>query len=110
MTHAKGICFMASILSRIDIQRCLNMTEAIEAVRTAFDALNAGQAHAPQRMAVGLSEQGIALLMPSLLQTIERHAFGLKVVAVMPRRGRFPAASASLGRHRSQSHPLAYRL
>lgn len=75
---------MALILSRADIQRCLNMAEAIEAMRIAFGALSAGLAQAPQRMAVGLSEQGIALLMPSLLQTSEQHAFGLKVVTVMP--------------------------
>ena len=36
-------------------------------------------------MAVGLSEQGVALLMPSLLLTLEQQAFGLKVVTVMPR-------------------------
>ncbi len=76
---------MALILSRADVQRCLHMTEAIEAMRIAFSALSAGQAEAPQRMAVTLAEQGVALLMPSLLQTIERHAFGLKVVTVMPR-------------------------
>ena len=75
---------MALILSRADIQRCLNMAEAIEAMRIAFSALSAGLAQAPQRMAVGLSEQGIALLMPSLLQTSEQNAFGLKVVTVMP--------------------------
>src|SRR6266487_5501125 len=76
---------MALILSRTDIEHCLNMAEAIEAMRIAFGALSAGHAQVPQRIAVGLSEQGVALLMPSLLQTMERHAFGLKVVAVMPR-------------------------
>src|SRR5713226_1593663 len=75
---------MALILSRTDIQRCLNMAEAIEAMRIAFGALSTGLAQAPQRMAVGLSEQGIVLLMPSLLQTTEQHAFGLKVITVMP--------------------------
>src|SRR6266516_1036227 len=75
---------MVLILSRADVERCLDMTEAIEAMRIAFGALSAGLAQAPQRMAVGLSEQGIALLMPSLLQTSEEHAFGLKVVTVMP--------------------------
>src|SRR5258708_12626291 len=85
MTHRKGNRFMALVLSRADVQRCLHMTEAIEAMRIAFSALSAGQAEAPQRMAVTLAEQGVALLMPSLLQTIERHAFGLKGVTVMPR-------------------------
>jgi len=76
---------MALILSRADVQRCLNMTEAIEAMRVAFGALSAGLAQTPQRMAVALAEQGLALLMPSFIQTIEQHAFGLKVVTVMPR-------------------------
>src|SRR6266496_418945 len=85
MTHTKEICFLALILSRADIQRCLSMAEAIEAMRSAFGALSGGQAQAPQRMGVSLSEQGTALLMPSLLQTMGQHAFGLKVVTFMPR-------------------------
>ncbi len=75
---------MALILSRADIQRCLNMTEAIEAMRVAFSALSAGHAQVPQRLAVDLPEQGVVLLMPSLLQTAEQHAFGLKVITVIP--------------------------
>lgn len=75
---------MARILSRADVQRCLTMPEAIDAMNIAFSALSAGRAQAPQRMAVMLAEQGVALLMPSLLQTLEQHTFGLKVVTVMP--------------------------
>lgn len=75
---------MALILSRADVERCLDMAEAIEAMRLAFGALSVGQAQAPQRMAVSLAEQGAALLMPSLLQTMRQHVFGLKVVTVMP--------------------------
>jgi ornithine cyclodeaminase len=75
---------MALILSRADVERCLNMKEAIEAMRLAFGASGAGQAQAPQRLAVDLADQGIALLMPSLLHTMGQHAFGLKVVTVMP--------------------------
>jgi len=75
---------MALILSRTDVQRCLTMTEAIAAMREAFGALSAGRAQAPQRLAVDLPEQGVALLMPSLLQTEYQHAFGLKVVTVVP--------------------------
>jgi len=75
---------MARILSRTDVQRCLTMTEAIVAMRIAFHALNAGHAQVPQRLAVNLSAEGIALLMPSLLQTSEQQAFGLKVITVMP--------------------------
>jgi ornithine cyclodeaminase/alanine dehydrogenase-like protein (mu-crystallin family) len=75
---------MALVLSRADVERCLNMKEAIEAMRLAFRALAAGEAQAPQRLAVDLADQGIALLMPSLLHTMRQHAFGLKVVTVMP--------------------------
>src|SRR5579884_1583134 len=75
---------MALILSRTDVQRCLTMTEAIAAMREAFGALSAGRAQAPQRLGVDLPEQGVALLMPSLLQTEYQHAFGLKVVTVVP--------------------------
>ena len=75
---------MALILSRTDIRRCLNMAEAVEAMRITFGALSAGLAQDPQRIAASLSEQGVALLMPSLLETLEQHAFSLKVVTVMP--------------------------
>ena len=76
---------MALILSRTDIQRCLHMPEAIEAMRVAFSALSTGRAQAPHRLAVDLPEQSVALLMPSLLQTADQHNFGLKVVTVIPK-------------------------
>ncbi|HJT55729.1 MAG TPA: hypothetical protein VJ761_04480 [Ktedonobacteraceae bacterium] len=75
---------MALILSRTDLERCMDMLSVIEAMRLAFRALNTGQAQAPQRQAINLSEQGLALLMPSLLQTSEQQAFGLKIITVMP--------------------------
>lgn len=76
---------MARILSRSDIQRCLTMPEAINAMRVAFRALHMGQATMPQRTAINLPEQGTILLMPSLVATLEQQDFGLKLVAVMPR-------------------------
>jgi ornithine cyclodeaminase len=75
---------MALILSRADVQRCLTMMEAIAAMRIAFAALHAGEAQVPQRLAVDLPQRGVALLMPSLLQTEQAYAFGLKVVTVIP--------------------------
>jgi len=75
---------MALILSRTDVQRCLTMPEAVEVMRVAFTALQSGHAQAPQRLAVDLPEQGVALLMPSLLETQADHAFALKVVTVIP--------------------------
>lgn len=71
---------MARILSRSDVQRCVTMPAALEAMRTAFLALDAGRAQMPQRLSLDLSAQGLALLMPSLLQTPERTAFSLKLL------------------------------
>lgn len=76
---------MALILSRTDLQRCLTMQEAIDAMRMAFTALQSGNVHVPQRLAVDLTEQGIALLMPSLLTTQAENAFALKVITIIPR-------------------------
>lgn len=75
---------MALILSQTDVQRCLDMPAAIEAMRTAFLALHAGHAQMPQRSSVQLSSENLALLMPSLLQTPARTNFGLKLVTVVP--------------------------
>lgn len=75
---------MALILSRADIQRCLDMPEAIEVMRVAFRALHTGLAQTPQRVHVALPEQGAVLSMPALLETPEYHAFGLKVITVAP--------------------------
>ena len=75
---------MALILSHTDVQRCLDMPQAIEAMWIAFSALSTGHAQASLRLAVALSEQGVALLMPSLLRTLEQHTFGLKVVLALP--------------------------
>ncbi len=71
---------MTRILSRADLQRCLDMPTALKAMRVAFRALHAGQVQMPQRVSVDLSARGLALLMPSLLQTPERPAFGLKLL------------------------------
>lgn len=62
---------MALILSRAAVERCLTMPEAIGVMRSAFVALQQGQAEMPQRLSVNLSEEGVALMMPSLLQTID---------------------------------------
>jgi ornithine cyclodeaminase/alanine dehydrogenase-like protein (mu-crystallin family) len=75
---------MALILSRADVQRCLTVTDAIAAMRTAFTALQSGNAQVPQRLAVDLPEQSVALLMPSLLDTQMEMAVALKVVTVVP--------------------------
>lgn len=75
---------MALILSRADVQRCLDMVDAIAAMRLAFGALSTHHAQAPHRLAVDLPAKSVALLMPSLLDTNHQHIFGLKVVTVNP--------------------------
>lgn len=73
---------MALILSRADVRRCLDMDDAITAMRLAFGALSTHRAQAPHRLAVDLPANSVALLMPSLLDTNHQHIFGLKVVTV----------------------------
>ncbi len=75
---------MALILSRADVQRCLTMKDAIDAMRLAFNALASGRARVPQRTHVELVEQGIVLLMPALLSENEQAMLGLKVLTAMP--------------------------
>ncbi|MBO0796730.1 MAG: hypothetical protein J2P36_38095, partial [Ktedonobacteraceae bacterium] len=75
---------MALVLSRDDVQRCLSMAEAIDMMRVAFGAIYAGRAAMPQRLAVDLSQRGVALFMPSLLEADEQQILGLKAVSVVP--------------------------
>jgi ornithine cyclodeaminase/alanine dehydrogenase-like protein (mu-crystallin family) len=75
---------MVRILSRSDVRRCINMTEAIAAMRTAFTMLQTAQAQMPPRQAVALQEQGIALIMPSLIQTNEQQVFAIKLISAIP--------------------------
>ena len=89
---------MTLILSQAEVQRCLDMSSAIDAMRTAFRALSTGQAQMPTRTAVELAPQNLALLMPSLLHTTTRDSFGLKLVTVVPDNPRcnLPTISATV--------------
>lgn len=94
------------------LQRCLDMTEAIAAMRVAFSTLYTGDAQVPQRLMADLAEQGVVLLMPSLLQTTEQCAFGLKVITVMrqkPLRG-MPRSYASVLLENPRIHLTACNL
>ena len=75
---------MALILSRDDVQHCLTMPEAIEAMGVAYSALSNGLVRVPQRSATNLPDQGVVLAMSSLLQTTQPPTFGIKVITVMP--------------------------
>jgi len=71
---------MALILSRSDVWRSVSMPAALRAMKSAFLALHAGHAQMPQRLSLDLGEQGLALLMPSLVQTPQRSTFSLKLL------------------------------
>ena len=75
---------MALILSQADVQRCLDMPVAIEAMRAAFLSLHAGHARMPPRASIELPAHNLALLMPSLLQAPTRTSMSLKLVTVVP--------------------------
>jgi ornithine cyclodeaminase/alanine dehydrogenase-like protein (mu-crystallin family) len=75
---------MALVLSRADVERCLSMSEAIEAMRVAFTALSEGEAHLWLRSHADLPAQGQVLLMPALLTAGEQPAFALKVLTALP--------------------------
>jgi alanine dehydrogenase len=69
------------ILSGDDVRKCVDMPQAIEAMRGAFTALSAGGATVPVRVALE-SAHGVSLFMPAHL-TAADHA-GAKVVSVNP--------------------------
>lgn len=71
---------MALILSRSDVWRSVSMPAALTAMRTAFLALQAGHTQMPQRLSLELGEQGLALLMPSLVHTHPCSTFSLKLL------------------------------
>lgn len=81
------------ILSEREVQACVGMGEAIEAMREAFGALAAGEARSPLRVGVD-SGAGEALFMPACLEGAD--GLGGKVVTVFggnPERG-LPAVNA----------------
>lgn len=55
------------ILSGLDIGRCMDMSEAIDAMRDAFGQLSAGEAEVPQRLVLR-TPGGVSLFMPGYLR------------------------------------------
>lgn len=71
-------------LSAAQVRRALPMNEAVEAMKTAFAALSAGEAVVPLRSHVEIPEhQGVLLLMPCHLPAAE--VLSLKAVSVFNR-------------------------
>lgn len=69
------------ILSRKDVQKALPMSQAIEAVKSAFAQLSAGKADVPLRTSLNVPQhQGVTLFMPAYLSADD--AMAVKVVSV----------------------------
>ncbi|MBI5877384.1 MAG: ornithine cyclodeaminase family protein [Chloroflexi bacterium] len=67
------------ILTRSDLQKCLSMRDAIEAMREAFAQVTSGAANVPLRVGLPAGD-GVSLFMPAHLR--DSHAMGLKIVSV----------------------------
>jgi ornithine cyclodeaminase len=71
------------ILSRKDVQQCVTMPQAIDAVKQAFISLAQEKALLPLRTQVPVAKQGgITLFMPAYLP--EMGSLGTKIVSVFP--------------------------
>ena len=69
------------LLGATDVDRAIDMREAIDIMATAFKALASGRANVPQRLGVE-TEAGLLLAMPGSLP--EQSALAIKVVSVFP--------------------------
>ncbi len=67
------------ILTAEDVRACLDMRDAIDAMRTAFTQLSSGDAVVPNRLAVP-SAKGVSLFMPGYLP--EEGCLAAKIVSV----------------------------
>jgi ornithine cyclodeaminase len=67
------------ILSAADVKTALPMSKAIEAMRSAFGQLSAGQTEVPLRARVA-AEKGVTLLMPAYMK--QSGDLGVKIVSV----------------------------
>jgi alanine dehydrogenase len=69
------------LLGATDVDRAIDMRQAIDIMATAFKALASGRANVPQRLGVE-TEAGLLLAMPGSLP--EQSALAIKVVSVFP--------------------------
>lgn len=68
-------------LGATDVDRAIDMPQAIDIMATAFEELGSGRANVPQRLGVE-TEAGLLLAMPGSLP--EQSALAIKVVSVFP--------------------------
>lgn len=72
------------VLSADDVRASMDMSQAIESMRSAFGQLSSGKAVLPPRVALEMP-QGVSLLMPAFLA--ESRAAAVKMVSVFPGNG-----------------------
>jgi len=70
------------VLSRAEVIRALPMPAAIEAVKSAYAAVSAGQAAMPLRSHLSAAQDGLVLTMPAYLAP--QRALAIKVVSIYP--------------------------
>ena len=73
------------ILTASDVRKALPMAQTIEAMKSAYAALSAGQAEVPLRARLPVPpQQGVSLFMPSFVDSDSGQALAVKVVSVFP--------------------------
>ena len=73
------------ILSADDVRKALPMTEAIEAMKTAYASLSDGMAVVPLRTRLPIpNSEALSLIMPSYVHSDEAKALAIKVVSLFP--------------------------
>jgi ornithine cyclodeaminase len=70
-------------LSGDDVHAALPMSDAIDAMRTAFTVLHAGKAQIPQRISLRGGDGAVTLVMPGVTPTT--YGLGAKLVSVVPK-------------------------
>lgn len=77
------------ILSTSDVRQVLPMSEAIDAMKTAFAALSSGSADVPLRTRISFpSHDALALVMPACVAMGKEQAIAVKVVSIVPENAR----------------------
>jgi ornithine cyclodeaminase/alanine dehydrogenase-like protein (mu-crystallin family) len=72
------------ILSQSDVRQAITMKQAVEAVKSGFAQLSAGQAEVPLRSVLPVpAADGVTLMMPAFLSVTGE--LGAKIVSVFPR-------------------------
>ena len=75
------------LLTMSDVQKAINMREAIDVVEQAFTAFSAGRAVVPLRTQVEVAEkEAVSLYMPGFVRDLG--ALGIKIVSVFPQNPR----------------------